>query len=112
MKRRGSNDIWEGLYEFLLLEADDSATSPHTLLSKILPDFISLGFSNLSLAHEKKHILTHQNIYAKFWMVEFEDESTYLSACRHFDLQSFLIDEIHELPKPVLINNFLINHIF
>ena len=112
MRRRDKNDIWEGLFEFLLLESSDSITSPHTLLASSQPQFIELGFSNLSLVNEKKHVLTHQNIYAKFWFVDLKDESGYQSALKLFDLQSFQIDEIHSLPKPVLINNFLINHIF
>ncbi|HEX8547868.1 MAG TPA: A/G-specific adenine glycosylase [Cytophagaceae bacterium] len=112
MQRRGSNDIWKGLFEFLLLEGNDSFTTPQTILAEKHIDFTDAACINLVLLSEKKHILTHQNIYAKFWLVEIHDEAMYGRALKIFDLQSFEIEEVHTLPKPVLINNFLINHIF
>ncbi|NND93946.1 MAG: A/G-specific adenine glycosylase [Flavobacteriales bacterium] len=58
IKKRTSQDIWEGLYEFALLERT----------SGLEYDFQSSG---RVLADEKvKHVLSHQNIHARFIVYE------------------------------------------
>lgn len=53
--QRGAGDIWQGLWEFVLAEAG----SP-------VPD-------NAVCILQKKHQLTHQTLFADFWVVKLDD---------------------------------------
>lgn len=55
IKKRGPKDIWQGLFDFPLVETDKPA--------KEMGDTIYLD-------KEIKHILSHQHIYASFWIKE------------------------------------------
>lgn len=55
IKRREESDIWKGLYDFPLTES-----------TKVIP---KLG-DDLYLDKRLKHILTHQHIFASFWIKE------------------------------------------
>jgi len=55
IKKRGPKDIWQGLFDFPLIETDDETK-----------DF----GKNIYLDQRLKHILTHQHIYASFWIKE------------------------------------------
>jgi A/G-specific adenine glycosylase len=54
IKKREGSDIWKGLFDFRLLESD--AECGH--------------IDNATLDIRLKHILTHQRIYASFWISE------------------------------------------
>lgn len=55
MHRRGSGDIWQGLWEPYMIEGD---TLPHFdgLLTRLVQNV--------------KHVLTHQHIYADFYLLQ------------------------------------------
>lgn len=55
IKRREESDIWKGLYDFPLTESDN--------------ELEKFG-NNTYLDKRLKHILTHQRIYASFWINE------------------------------------------
>jgi len=55
IKKRGPKDIWQGLFDFPLVETDKPAEE--------------MG-KGIYLDKEIKHILTHQHIYASFWIKE------------------------------------------
>lgn len=66
-QRRNAGDIWEGLYEFPLVEASE------TLSIKELPDLIKThdilsgnNFSKIEITGPVKHILTHQRLEVYF----------------------------------------------
>ena len=69
LQKRGKNDIWESLYQFVLIE-DDLALSAkkHTLDS--FHFLIKREFAPI------KHILTHQHIYAIFTIGVVQEFST------------------------------------
>lgn len=101
MKMRQANDIWKSLYDFYLLEDNQLKQINH--LERGLLTLIK----RYKLAIEKnsqlyKHILTQK---AQFLLKE-------------QNLIPFTLEEIKQLPKPILINNFLkkellyINYIF
>jgi hypothetical protein len=45
--------------------------------------------------------LTHQRIFAKFWIVELPEEKNI-----PVSLQKFTLKEASQLPRPILIKNF------
>jgi A/G-specific adenine glycosylase len=69
LHRRGENDIWQGLYEFSLLETPHE-TSPEALVNST--GFITLCGKKHELLHVSKsykHVLSHQHLYARFYVV-------------------------------------------
>ncbi len=96
LSERKGKDIWTGLYEFPLQESR-SLWNSKKQVQKAWPE---LQLSNLSISKEYKHVLSHQNIHAVFWMAKAE-------SCENVPGKLFTIKEIQDLPKPVLISRFL-----
>lgn len=93
INKREGKGIWEGLYDFPLIETTG-------LISEIK------SFDNVNLKHpvldaELKHILTHQHLYTKFWIVKEEN----LSKFSGFTVTE--ICKIEEFPLPQLIVRYI-----
>ncbi len=112
LKRREHKDIWQGLYDFMLLESS-TEMDPVTILTDNLADpriMDQLVIGEPSA--EYRHKLTHQHINARFMEIEAADEKAFDDWQQAFDLQAYSKSEVHELPKPILINNYLKADIF
>ncbi len=98
-QKRDTNDIWNGLYQFILLEEDDYVTED------ILSDKIKLEHVNKIIWFEPnaKHLLSHQTIFSQMILVELNETNA---------LPFYSQDEIQSLPKPILIENFLKKYIY
>ncbi len=69
LEKRVAKDIWENLYQFPLLETKKELTEIELL--KTIPEFASKGKINIkSISDQKKHILSHQIIYARLIEIE------------------------------------------
>ncbi len=88
LHKRETNDIWQGLYNFHLLEGQDFVSPTEGV--------------ELFVSKEYNHILTHQRIKAKFFVIDAES----IEKLPDF-LSPFSEMEIENLPKPVLISKFL-----
>ncbi|WMJ71811.1 A/G-specific adenine glycosylase [Cytophagaceae bacterium ABcell3] len=109
MQKRNNKDIWAGLYDF---PCSEGAVVTDRAKSEI---FSYLGIDkNAVLLCQKsevfKHVLTHQNLYASFWHIKLGKCDVLMD--NSIDGQFFSFDNIRELPKPVLINNYLNTYIF
>ena len=107
MRQRGPKDVWQGLYDFHLIECP-SAPDPDQImgdLSKMTDQPILLNDESV----EYKHILTHQRIFAKFFLIKVQDVS-WLEAGH--ELNTYSVEEMGDLPKPKLIQNYLEDAIF
>jgi A/G-specific adenine glycosylase len=109
MHKRMHKDIWNGLYQFLLFESSDR------LLSN-LPTHIREHLGEITVQNPElniRHVLSHQVIHAYFYYYDFghTDRDIY-----HSNLQDksgyYSIEEIRQLPKPVLIENYLKERFF
>jgi A/G-specific adenine glycosylase len=112
MKKRQPGDIWQGLYDFMLVEPE-LESDPFNLLAEILP--ISTSFDQLIVNEPSSpysHKLTHQLIRARFIQVELPDSMTLAHWKKRLKLDEFEVDQIHHLPKPILIDNYLKAHLF
>lgn len=89
MKKREAKDIWQGLYDFELVESADPLDE--ATIGK------RLGEKKLLWSEEYKHILTHQIIFARFAVLEAKNK----------DHNYYSYKKIAALPKPVLISKFL-----
>lgn len=105
MHKRKGKDIWNGLYEFPLLE-----TSHKSSLEELkFPYELAVNPDNWFIANESKwhrHILTHQVIMCRFIRLKLHStQSLNLSDWDNFHLYSHA--EIEALPKPILLANYL-----
>ena len=71
--RRGAGDIWQGLYEPLLLELSNKEQEVRDLL-KALGIFSPLTTLLLPLKKSVKHVLTHRVLYADFYLLETDEK--------------------------------------
>jgi len=103
MKKRGSGDIWENLFELPLLESSE-------LLNKEEIPYLEeykLAFGEQSQiiysSQPVKHILSHQNIYASF----FEIINIHNKPLKNTDWNYVLIKDLDKLAKSKLMYSFI-----
>ncbi len=98
MKQRQANDIWQGLYEFMLVEDPTFE----------LEDYVHPNStSQLEISNVFKHLLTHQRIEARFYRAEVPEKSTFDKLLNKYDLNAYSFDQVLTLPKPKLMVNYL-----
>jgi len=99
IEKREGKGIWQNLYQFPLIESDDSLdfnkfipiANSHSLL-KGKPFDMSI-YNKDDLIHK----LSHQHLYTKFWIVKVDKLSN----------QHISIKDINKYAVPVLIEKFL-----
>jgi len=99
LEQRQGKGIWEGLYQFPLLESK-SLIDTEVLIAD--SNYFSVGEDNeqkISLYNDTPivHKLSHQHIYTRFWIVEKAELNS----------ETIPLSKIEEYPVPVLIANFI-----
>lgn len=99
MQQRRGKGIWEGLYEFPLVETSAEATVENLVREDGLQDYSIDSTKGFTLYNEEPiiHKLTHQHIYTKFWICN----------CETLPEQAVSFEEANKFPVPVLIENFI-----
>ncbi len=100
MKKRNGNDIWHGLFEFLLLEAESEKDFMELQLPSVLKKFSNYWVLE-TISPSFKHVLTHQIIDCKFYEIKFSKSIT----IENYDWFSY--EEVEILPKSILIDRYL-----
>ena len=73
LEKRTGNDIWKNLHQFPLIESEKELSDLEILNLKI--PFLNCETINIkSVSPTVKHVLTHQNIYARFIQIETETD--------------------------------------
>lgn len=103
MKARSLKDVWQELYDFFLIEgeADEEQTLQNVKTQLSINDF---EVTDVSGVH--KHILSHQRIYARFYLIHLS-AGDFNRLCKHDSLKAYSNEEVLNLPKPKLIVNYL-----
>lgn len=108
MRRRKAHDIWEGLYDFYLVE--DSRLRAIDRLEDTLLSLVR--HHQLSVTRKPtlyKHLLTHRQLYVHFFHVQ--ATAQFIEDAKHLLIQAgisaFTAEQTKALPKPILIDNFL-----
>ena len=103
LKERKEKGIWQGLFDFYLIEAElkEEDVLKHCSENLALKSLVLEEVSELFL-----HILSHQKIHAHFYLITISDVEARRISQNH-DLKSFSKEEILNLPKPKLIVNYL-----
>jgi A/G-specific adenine glycosylase len=102
LKKRRGKDIWEGLYDFPLIETNSLKTEKQLISEKEWKLFFK--GNNPFIRKESavyKHILSHQRIYAKFWEVEV------MNRISSKELQLVPLNELGQWPVPRLVDLYL-----
>jgi A/G-specific adenine glycosylase len=111
LKERTDKDIWKGLYEFHLMEEKDI----HTIEKIFSKDSFTKKLRKSVIEKESeiyKHVLSHQTIYAKFWLLDVSSLNKSEKSLNDYKLMAYNKKQVLSLPKSVLINNYLMQHIF
>ncbi len=99
LEKRLGRGIWEGLYQFPLIETKAAVTPVEFSVLENFRTLIGKGSPKITLYNETPviHKLSHQTIYARFWIIEKEE----------LPGNTIKVNQIKEYPVPVLIANFL-----
>ncbi len=107
LRPRTGKDIWTGLYEFALIESTEEK-STEWIIEELQKELKTESFKVKDDYVAGKHVLSHQNLFSRFIKVELSDK---LSS-ETFGVEAFSLSEIEQLPKSILINNYLEKNIF
>lgn len=100
LRKRNPGDIWNGLYDFYLLE-EKKPIAARQLLKKH-----NLDFKIDRTSHEYKHVLSHQKLVVQF--VELAEQPAGIKEfAKAAGLKKYNNKQIEQLPKPVLISRYL-----
>jgi A/G-specific adenine glycosylase len=110
MRERTGKDVWAGMYDFYLKEFIENVDSLEEIQAgdKFLKNILENSLINYK-SEIYTHVLTHQKIQTRFWRVELN--SNFVLDLPS-DLKWYSIDEVDDLPKSTLVNNFLTSFIF
>lgn len=111
MKKRIKSDIWQGLYDFYLIE-EEKPLKPDQLEDPLLSLLQQHNLLIITDHKYKYHLLTHQTLSVRFHRVTLPVHCVQevVSLLHRFNLEAFSIIAVDNLPKPILIQKFLQNH--
>lgn len=108
LKERGPRDIWQSLNDFPLIETQYELKEEEVLSQVSRSSSLTL----LSISPMIKHVLTHRHIFARFYRLEVKDLNTFEQLKDAYASRMYNRAEIHSLPKPILIQNYLKEEVF
>ena len=102
VRKRGPKEIWENLYEFVLLEADRSLSFEEINESGFFKNIIGKGQAQiLHVSKTYKQLLTHQTIHGSFIQLNVKAEPSLK------DYRAITYKEFKRLPFPKFITAYL-----
>ncbi len=106
LNKRSEKDIWQGLYEFPLLESSEECVLEEAISSFIKNSPIAFSDPLISIGKHPtvfKHKLSHQQLFATFYVIKMEAKIPKNTS----DFQTIAISDIQNYPVPQLIQNYL-----
>lgn len=104
LKKRELRDIWQGLFDFYLIEKNSTSPIEELLEDKSMPDIIKKATVSF-VSEEFRHQLTHQNLFISFIRI---NASSNTDSFFSKNIENFYSPaEIELLPKPIVIANFI-----
>ncbi|QOD60150.1 A/G-specific adenine glycosylase [Polaribacter haliotis] len=98
LSERKGKGIWQGLYEFPLIETEQIINKNELISNQYFTDLFP-NETTISLFNKKEivHKLSHQHLYTQFWIVE----------TKSLENATISWESIQDFPVPILISNFL-----
>jgi len=104
IRQRNAKDIWHSLFEFPLIERSTPLATEEVFLTAEWLDICGSGKVEITyVSDEVKHLLSHQRLFTKFFVIEVANSSYLLQK----DFMKIPIHEIAHLSTPRLIERFL-----
>lgn len=103
LHRRGSGDIWQGLFEFPMIESEKPLTMSE--VEQNLP-LDGVGGELSLIARDVRHQLTHQRLHADFYCLTLEDQTT-LPPFRRSNVQWIKESDLDQYALPRLLEKLL-----
>jgi A/G-specific adenine glycosylase len=103
IEKRSGKDIWQGLYQFPLIETDHPVSV--SSLEKALTNTLNQTAFAEVLSEEIKHTLSHQRIIARIWKLRTEGPAAALPESWTWVKE----DDLHSYPMPRLLTRWLEN---
>ena len=103
MQKREQKDIWNGLYDFYLVEKNKQFQPRKLIEQDELLSNLDIDLKALETSTVYKHVLTHQVIQATFTQIVTPNDQM----LKTDSLKFFTLKQVADLPKPVLISRFL-----
>ncbi|MCU0449062.1 MAG: A/G-specific adenine glycosylase [Bernardetiaceae bacterium] len=118
LRSRPAGDIWQGLYDFALVEDPDEAPAAwqavlataqaHPLLNLEGPQAVAdFPLRLVQVSGVYRHVLTHQHLAVRFLEVEVLAPGLAAELAQVAGGEWFTAAQVHQLPKPILIANYL-----
>ncbi|MBI3219136.1 MAG: A/G-specific adenine glycosylase [Bacteroidetes bacterium] len=103
MKLRVGKDIWQGLFDFYLIEKKRATKSTglseeNETLSSYVPSKLPVPF---------KHVLSHQQLFIYFIPVHLSTEKEFTKMGAKLGLKAFSKKEVEQIPKPIVVERYL-----
>ena len=99
LSKRIGNDVWKKLYTFPKIETETDLLDKGWVLEEELEN-------KLSFISEEKHILSHQNLFIKYWKLNVS-----LKDINHFiqdvDFEMIALNDLDQYPLPKPIEKFI-----
>lgn len=103
MRERTGRDVWQGLFDFYLVEADEFQEPDEWASDDFLETLLPLVTVE-DASEEFVHVLSHQRIRTRFWRLTLpETAELTLPAHAHWASPT----EVEALPKPILVVRYL-----
>lgn len=106
IQKRQDDDIWKGLYQFPLIETEQpcewEALSQLEEWKKVFQGCGKITVQTMSPV--RKHVLSHQTLYATFYQIEVENTGDLSS-----NYQQIAREELDSYAVPILIHKYLIS---
>ena len=112
LKKRKNKDIWKGLFDFNLIENSKQLSNKDVLLTIKQSFLIHKEFTIINISELYKHKLTHQHLFVTFYHIKLKNKKSFEKYKNDYTLSSFDVQELDQLPKPILVNNYLKEFIF
>lgn len=114
IKQRTSKDIWQGLWEFYLIELPDFNSLSSRLMEDLQVQASGPAWEKGELVSPPTHLLSHQKIFCKAWYVQVPD---HFEISEESDYQWISPQKFNELGKSVLLlnlitDNFVLSELF
>ena len=109
VQERSAGDIWQGLFDFPLIETISSSTEQPSIFSDQPSTFseqAKMMFGpDIKLTHlqHKKHLLTHQTIYVDFFALD----NYIINFSINTGIKWVSVADFEQLPHPKVIANFM-----
>ena len=104
IQKREGKGIWKNLYEFVLIETDELVPENDFLKTIKEKEFFGQKPVDFFVLHQREiqHKLSHQNLYIRFFQLNFDVKLA----------DSKSLKAIQKLPFPIVIHNFMESNYF